>query len=58
MEGVQLQGEAAKRRAESDKDVKVAKLTEEDDIVSYLTMYERVMVAFEVKREKWGWPRI
>ena len=55
MEGVQLQGEAAKRRAESDKDVKVAKLTEEDDIVSYLTMFERVMVAFEVKREKWAY---
>ena len=37
VEGVQLQGEAAKRQAE---DVKVA---EEDDIVSYLTMFERVV---------------
>ena len=35
--------------------MKVAKLTEEDDIVSYLTMFERVMVAFEVKRKKWAY---
>ena len=55
VEGVQLQGEAARRRAETDKDVKVAKLTEEDDIVSYLTMFERIMVAFEVKRERWAY---
>ena len=37
----------ARRRAESDKDVKVPRLSEQDDIVSYLTMLERIMVAFE-----------
>ena len=42
----------AKRRVENDKDVKVPKLTEQDDIVSYLTMFERLMNAFEVKKEK------
>lgn len=30
------------------------KLTEEDDIVSYLTMFERLMTAFEVQRERWA----
>ena len=53
VEGVQLQGEAATKRAENDRDVKVPKLTENDDIVSYLTMFERLMVAYEVKREEW-----
>ena len=32
MEGVQLQGEVARQRAEIDKDVKVARLSEQDDI--------------------------
>lgn len=53
VEGVHLQGVAATRRAENDRDVSVPKLTEKDDIVSYLTMFERLMVAYEVKREKW-----
>ena len=39
--GVQLQGEAAAKRAEGDKDVRVPKLTEADDIVAYLTTFER-----------------
>ena len=47
VDGVHLQGVAATRRAESDKDVRVPKLTEKDDIVSYLTMFERLMVAYE-----------
>ena len=51
--GVQLQGEAAKRRADNGKDVHVPKLTEEDDIVSYLTMFERLMIAYEVSQDKW-----
>ena len=49
-----MQGEIAKRRVENDKDVNVPKLTEQDDIVSYLTMFERLMNAFEVKKEKWA----
>ena len=54
VEGVQLQGEAMKKQAEREKEVKVAKLTEQDDIVSYLTTFERLMIAFEVKRERWA----
>ena len=29
------------------------KLTEEDDIVSYLTMFERLMIAYEVSQDRW-----
>ena len=36
VEGMKKQGEAAVRKAESDKDVKVKKLTENDDIEAYL----------------------
>ena len=53
VQGVQLQGEAATKRADSDKDVKVPKLTENDDIVAYMTTFERLMVAYEVKAERW-----
>ena len=52
VQGVQLQGEAAVRRAEQDKDVKLPKLTESDDIVAYLTMFEWVMKVYEVKEER------
>ena len=51
VEGVQFQGEAMKKQADSVKDVMVAKLTKQDDIVSYLTTFEKLMIAFEVKRE-------
>lgn len=54
VQGVHLQGEALKKRADSDKEVKVAKLTDQDDIVSYLTTFERLMTAFEVKQERWA----
>ena len=52
-QGVQLQVEAAVRRAEQDKDVKLPKLAESDDIVAYLTTFERVMKANEIKEEQW-----
>ena len=52
--GIQLQGEAANRRAEREKDAKIAKLKEEDNIVAYLTMFERIMTAYEVKKECWA----
>jgi len=55
VEGVHLQGEAAKRKAEIDREVRIPKLTEQDDIVSYLTMFERLMTAFEVKEERWAY---
>ena len=54
VQGIQLQGEAANKRAENDRDVKVPKLTEKDDIVSYLTMFERLMLAYKVKKDKWA----
>ena len=43
MEGVQLPGEAAKMRADNDKEVKVPvpRQAEQDNIVSYLTTFER-----------------
>ena len=53
VQGVQMQGEAVSKRVDGDKDVKVPKLTEEDDIVAYLTTFERLMTAYEVKRERW-----
>jgi len=52
VQGVQLQGEAAAKRADNDKDVKVQKLTENDDIVAYLTTFERLMKAYEVKKDR------
>lgn len=30
------------------------KLTKEDDIEAYLTTFERLMVAYEVKKERWA----
>ena len=41
------------RKAESDNDVKVAKLAEYDDIEAYLTIFELPMVVYEVKENKW-----
>ena len=54
VEGVKKQDEAAVRKAESDKDVKGAKLTENDDFEAYLTTFERLMVVHKVKKDKWA----
>ena len=54
VEGVNKQGEAALMKLEKDPGVRVAKLTEEDDIEAYLTTFERLMTAYEVKRERWA----
>ena len=54
VEGVQKQGDAAVRKAKEGKDVKVMKLTEEDDIEAYLTTFERLMVAYEVRKDRWA----
>ena len=35
-------------------DVKVTKLTEEDDIQAYLTMFEHLMQAYDVQEEQWA----
>ncbi len=34
--------------------MRIPKLTKQDDIVSYLTMFERLMTAFEVQKQKWA----
>ena len=48
------QGEATLReQAAKDKDVRVAKLTDADDVEAYLTTFERQMVAHEVPRRRW-----
>ena len=53
VEGVQRQGLVNAPRQENDRDVKVTKLTEEDDIEAYLTTFERLMQAYEIRRERW-----
>ena len=42
-------------RMETERDVKVAKLMEEDDIEAYLTTFKRMMRAYEVKQECWAY---
>ena len=54
VEGVQKQGEKAAIKLERDRDVKVTKLTEEDDIEAYLTTFERLMKAYEIQKERWS----
>lgn len=54
MEGVQKQGEAAVCRSERDHDVRVAKLTENDNTEVYFTTFERLMIAYEVNKDKWA----
>ena len=41
-------------KLERDRDVKVAKLTEDDDIEAYLTTFERLMKAYEIREERWA----
>ena len=48
------QGEANLREHEArDKDVKLTKLMDNDDIEAYLTTFERQMTAYEVPRGRW-----
>jgi hypothetical protein len=54
VEGIHKQGEIAATRAEKEKDVKVSKLTESDDIEAYLTTFERLMKAYEVQEGRWS----
>ncbi len=52
MKEIHDQGEAAMQRADK---VKVSKLTEEDDIKSYLTTFERLMQAYEIPKVRWAY---
>ena len=54
VEGVQRQGETAALRVGRDRDVKVAKLTEDDDVEAYLTTFERLMKAYEIDEDRWA----
>ena len=56
VEGIHRQGREAAvlTRAERERDVKVTKLTEGDDIEAYLTTFERVMTAYEVPKARWS----
>ena len=55
VEGVQRQSEAVAHKSEKEKDVRVAKLTDNDDIEAYLTTFERQMRAYEVRKERWAY---
>ena len=56
VEGLQKQGEAAAVNAEKSKEreVRVAKLTDSDDIEAYLTTFERQMQVYEIEKERWA----
>ena len=44
---------AAAMGPRSDGEVKIAKLTDTDDIEAYLTTFERMMAAYDVPRSRW-----
>ncbi len=47
------QSEATLMRAEREKDVKIAKRMNDDDIEAYLTTFERLIKAYDVKKDHW-----
>jgi hypothetical protein len=56
IEGVQRaneEGLEVASRGAGEKEVKVAKLMEEDDVEAYLTTFERLMEAYGVPRQRW-----
>ncbi|XP_064404484.1 uncharacterized protein LOC135349805 [Halichondria panicea] len=50
----QSREEIKAKRAEDLRHLNLAKLTEKEDIEAYLTTFERLMTAFEVKEEHWA----
>ena len=55
VEGLRSPGEpASASRMDWDREIKVTKLTEADDIEAYLTTFERLMQAYEVPQEWWA----
>ena len=52
--GVQEQGKKAALKLECNRDVKVTKLTNKDDIEAYLMTFERLMKAYNIKEERWS----
>ena len=55
-EQYQLLRELMEARAPSGREAeaKVSKLTEKDDIEAYLKTFERLMIAYEVRKERWS----
>ena len=41
-------------RTTSESEAKLVKLSKQDDVESYLTTFERIMRAYEVKEERWA----
>ena len=57
VEGVQGNGEGgleSRSVHESEKEARVTKLTEKDDIEVYLTTFERLMETYEVPQPRWS----
>ncbi len=54
VEGVRKQGDAAATKAAQDRDVRVSKLSENDDIKAYLLTFERLMEAYKIRPERWA----
>jgi len=55
VEGIKTRGDATTVVHErADREIKVTKLTEADDIEAYLTTFERLMQAYEVPQERWA----
>ena len=42
------------RQGRSEPEVKLTKLTDQDDIEAYLTTFERMMIAYEVDKSRWA----
>ena len=47
-------GEKAALNLERDRDVKVTKLTDKDDIEAYLTTFKRLMKVYDIKVDRWS----
>jgi len=55
VEGIKTRGEPPTViHADHDREIKVTKLTDADDIEAYQTTFERLMQAYEVPRERWA----
>ena len=53
IDGIHKQGESAEKRAEKDRDVRFTKLTESDEIEAYLRTFQRLMISYEIKADRW-----
>ena len=54
VEGIKTHGDILTVIHDCNREIKVTKLTEADDIGAYLTTFERLMQAYEVPQERWA----